>query len=174
MGPVGLTAAMIPWCALLTARLPDVQHRLSTTLPLVAAEDVRSVVLSPDGAWVAYWVGRPEFTSTLFSVRSDGSTAPVELVQVSGLTPPALEFTADGTQIFYRTGETLFSVPSDGSLPPHDWLGPHVSSYRLSPDSARVCIVADAFSDGTLRAAQRAHRPRPGAARAQRSARGGR
>src|SRR5688572_11745968 len=125
--------------------------------------DVQSLVVSPDGEWVAYLAepsgnGRLE----LFSARLDGSAPQRNLsADPDLLFRGPLGISAGAQRAVYvaipstSTKDELFSVPIDGSAAPRKLngtlpTGGDVSAFVISPGGARVLYLADQSADGLV------------------------
>lgn len=129
--------------------------------PLVAGGDVELGRFSPDGSRVMYYADQnADGIFEVFSVPSSGGT-PVRLngplVAGGGVLFDGLQFSPDGSRVFYRADQTtvglyeLFSVPSAGGVS-QKLNGPLVPGrgiprYHVSSDSSRVLYRADQTTD---------------------------
>lgn len=147
--------------------------KLSGTLvPGGDVDPFAGVAVTPDGTRLVYRADAlVDGVQDLFSVRVDGSGAPVRL---NATLPPLgwiREFALlpDGSRVIYRAEQTadevyeLFSAPIDASAPPVRLNAPLVAggdvsvfsstarpAFTISPDGSRVVYAADQRTDGVF------------------------
>jgi Tol biopolymer transport system component len=106
-------------------------------------------LVTPDSARVLFSTG-----SQLYSVRVDGSEAPIPLGAPGAIL--GFELTPDGQRVVYLQSDRLYVVPVDGSLAPYP-LDPFdralraKGQFRVNPNGLSVVYVA-ALSGGDTRA----------------------
>ncbi len=117
--------------------------------------------ISPNGQYAVYWQDAvSDGITELYSVRLDGSAAPVRLSDV--LTSTHLNFSfaisPDSSRVVYRLDQDtvgrveLYSVPIDGHLArvklnPNLSASRNVDGFAISPTSDRVFYVSDQSAD---------------------------
>jgi len=134
--------------ALLLAPFGAASYRLNRPFPLAPDGDVQFFASSPDAAWIVY------SAEDVYSVPTDGSSAPLNLSQIadSTLSIASLEISPDGARVLYTVQplggrSTLYSVPIDGSAAPVDLTGPHITAYKVTPNSSRVLFRSDTLTE---------------------------
>ncbi|MSR63153.1 MAG: hypothetical protein EXS08_11985 [Planctomycetes bacterium] len=140
-----MDARLSLWVTLaFAAPLSAQSYRLNTPFPPgPTVGDAFGPEISADGAYVVYSADQErDDVFELFSVRADGSAAPVKLV--SHGEPDDYEISPDGQWVVYRKSQ-LYSVPIQGGASPVRLSSfGVVQTFEFSPSTQRVLFIAQA------------------------------
>ena len=143
-----LVAMLVP--SLASAQLLE---NIKLNGPLVPGGRTTRFQISPDSVRVVYSGDQDtDNVNELYSVLADGSSVPVKLngpLVLGGNVATTFQISPDSSYVVYRADQDtngvqeLYSAPIDGSSVPVKLngslvLGGDVSTFRISPESARV------------------------------------